>query len=248
MTGEETAGQVPGQPSTTAGEAGKGTEGQGALPEEGDVQTQLSALKQELADQKAQAALQARQMQGKIDKDIARERTQAEQRTKSLQAYVREKMEKAGASLEELATFEADFGSETERLSDKEKAARYEDLVADQAVEVRVREYQDTFIAELAEVVGIEIDPHHPDIKRGFEDSPEDFKDSVKVLAKKLVEGKGKDEDQESLTEAAKRGAIGSLGGGTGTATNPLAGMTDPDEIHDEWVRQGRPMPKREEA
>lgn len=241
MTGEEKGAQVQ-DPSASAG-ADPGTGGQEALPG-ADVQQQVSALQQELAGLKAAREQDRRSLQGKIDKDIAREKSQREGERKALQAYVKGHMVQAGASSEELAAFETDYGRFTEGLSDKEKATRFDEMVATQGVEREVREYQDRYIKGIGGTLGIDIPPDHPDLKRDLTSSPEDFEASVGAVAKKLLAEKQKAGDKATLDAAAQAGALGSLGGGPGGVANPLAGITDPEELSKIWVKQGRKIPK----
>lgn len=222
------------------GAAQEGTETKDTLAG-ADVQQQVSALQQELADLKAQREQDRRSMQAKIDKDIAREQKQRETERRALQAFVRERLEKAGADSEELNAFEQEYGRFTERLSDKEKAELYEEMITVREEERAIQEVQEEIVGAIAEEFEVEIPADHPDLDK---DSPTSLQRSALKLAKKLLAEQTKQKEKEALTKAGEKGELGSLGGGPGGTVNPLAGITDPEELHEIWVKRGRKIPK----
>lgn len=238
--GEE--GKVQGQTSEE-GAAQEGTEAKETLAG-ADVQKLLSEMREEQAALRAELVETKRSTQSKIDKDIAREQKQREAERTALQAFVRQRLEKAGADSEELTTFEQDYGRFTEGLSDKEMAQRYKEMVAESEEERAIREAQEEIISGIAEEFEVEIRLDHPDLKK---DDPKSLQRSALKLAKKLLAEQAKQKDKDALTKAGEKGELSSLGGGPGGTANPLAGITDPEELYQKWVKDGRKIPKASE-
>jgi len=244
MAGEDKEATVQGQ--TSGGEPQKETEPKETLPG-ADVQQVVSRIIDErLADVRAELEASRRAAQGKIDKDIARIEKQREKEREALQTFVRQQLEAKGATTEELASFEKDYGHFAEGLSAQEKASLYEEMVAHTEEERLIREAQNSFVKKISKAFEVEIPIEHPELKSdAMKYTPEQFDDSVIALAKKLQAEKAKEAQKQALTKAAESGVLSSLGTGPGGTAPPLAGVKTPDEAYEEWIKQGRPMPKR---
>jgi len=240
MAGEEKGTQVPG-----ASEGAKpGTGVQEATPL---TPEQISALAQEVASLKVRQERldnENRALQSKADREIAAEKKRGDEKIAALEGQIRGEMEKEGATTEELAAFSTEYKRRAEELSYKDKADRYDELQATQGLDAKMREHQNWYINQISEVAGIKIPPDHPDIKRTMDDTPEDFENSVKALAKTLLAEQGKEKGKEDLSVAEQALALSSLGGAApGGAVNPIADIDDPDELARIWAEQGRPVP-----
>lgn len=208
------------------GSEGLGEQEAGAEESQVDLRIQQLEAKLELTEK------QRARLEGRFEKEIARQRQEGENREKALRTFVRGRMEEAGATSEELTKFEGEYGRFAEGLSEKEKAERFDDLVAVREEKREVRAYQERYIAQVGKGLGVEIPLNHPDLKADPDKyDPDEFEDSVFEVGQKLAAEKAAKGEKDALTKAAEAGALASLGAGAGGKANPLAGITDPTEL-----------------